>query len=114
LLYHHRFHASGLLNLMLRQDDLPASAAALMRRADAHSGSDEALMIAQIFLSSAHPDFLISPAAVRLLHPELRAMIAGFLQEVLIDGLNEQQRNCLFAWAQAKMLAGPGAPRHGV
>jgi hypothetical protein len=98
---------------MLNLDDLPGSAATLICHADAARERDEVLMIAEIFLACTHPDFLMSPAATRLLQPGLRIAVAEFLREVLIDGLTEHQRASLFTWAQEKMLARPGLPRSG-
>lgn len=94
-------------DLMPRQPDLPDPALVLVDYVDRNPKSSASAVILEIVLASTHPDFVMSLFTATALSSSVRRAISDYLTYTLVHGLaNEDQQN-LFAWAQAKMLAGP-------
>jgi hypothetical protein len=87
------------------QTTLPDSAVALMAYVDDAGWTEHAELVVQIMMSSVHPDIESSLATTVFLPRSVRTNVAGFLSEMLIDGLSDEQRNEIFSWTQCWALA---------
>jgi hypothetical protein len=96
---------------MEHHPELQQSALELIRLVNDSAARDDNLVILEVILACAHPDFVMSPASAASLPTGPRTAVAAFVQTVLRDGLSDTERAFLFRWAQERMLSGPGAPR---
>ena len=90
---------------MQTQTTLPDSVVALMTYFDDAGWTEQAELVVQIMMSSVHPDVESSVATAAFLPCSVRTNVAGFLSEMLVDGLSNEQRNAIFSWTQCWALA---------
>jgi hypothetical protein len=90
---------------MQTQMTLPDSVTALMTYVDDAGWTEHAELVVQIIMSSVHPDLESSIATAAFLPQSVRMNVAGFLSEILIDGLSDEQRHAIFLWSQCWALA---------
>jgi len=90
---------------MQTQTTLPDSVVALMTYVDDAGWTEHAELVVQIMMSSVHPDVESSVATAAFLPRNVRTNVAGFLSEMLVDGLSNEQRNAIFSWTQCWALA---------
>ncbi|WP_371765520.1 hypothetical protein [Massilia sp.] len=86
---------------------MPDTARALVDYVDQNKGAEASSVIIEIVLASCHPDFVMSLVSATALPSSLRRAISDYLTYILLHGLTREEQQKLFAWAQAKMLAGP-------
>lgn len=87
------------------QTTLPDSVVALMTYVDEAGWTEHAELVVQIMMSSVHPDVESSVATAAFLPRSVRMDVAGFLSEILVEGLSDEQRNAIFSWTQCWALA---------
>lgn len=87
------------------QTTLPDSVVALMSYVDDAGWTEHAELVVQIMMSSVHPDVESSVATAAFLPTGVRTNVAGFLNAILIDGLDDEQRNAIYSWTQCWALA---------
>ena len=90
---------------MRDQINLPDSVVALMAYVDDAGWTEQAELVVHVIMSSVHPDVESSVATAALLPRALRHQVAKFLNDILIDGLSDEQRHAIFSWTQCWALA---------
>jgi len=87
------------------QINLPDSAVALMAYVDDAGWTEQAELVVHVIMSSVHPDVEASVATAAFLPRTLRVHVAKFLNDILVDGLSDEQRHTIFSWTQCWALA---------
>jgi len=90
---------------MRDQTNLPDSAVALMSYVDDAGWTEHAELVVQLMMASVHPDVEASVATAAFLPRGVRAHVARFLSDVLGEGIDDAQRQAIFAWTQDWALA---------
>lgn len=87
------------------QINLPDSVVTLMAYVDDAGWTEQAELIVHVIMSSVHPDVEASVATAAFLPRTLRLHVAKFLNDILVNGLSDEQRHTIFSWAQCWALA---------
>lgn len=90
---------------MQTETTLPDNVVALMTYVDDAGWTEQAEFVVQLMMSSVHPDVESSVATAAFLPHGVRTIVAGFLHDMLVDGLSDEQRNAIFTWTQCWALA---------